>query len=176
VGTLCDLDWEIVAVKKNLGIVIMPVKTLCCFILLVVYSLGCKTNYIPAAPASIGKPVDSVYAGLPTHLLKSETDLDSFIDAAGNAQVVLLGEATHGTDDFYKWRASISRRLIIEKGFNTIAVEGDWADGEKINRFVHGASGDSTAAVAVLQQFDRWPVWLWANTEVVLVYYMVKSL
>ena len=107
-----------------------------------------------------------MYLNLPAHLLTSETDLDSFIDAAGNAEVVLLGEATHGTDDFYKWRAAISRRLIIEKGFNTIAVEGDWADGARINRFIGGASGDSSTAVSVLQQVDRWPVWLWANTEV----------
>jgi erythromycin esterase-like protein len=79
---------------------------------------------------------------------------------------VLLGEASHGTSEFYTWRTEISKRLIAEKGFSFIAVEGDWPDCYQVNRFVKGRH-QATNARDVLHAFDRWPTWMWANREVV---------
>jgi erythromycin esterase-like protein len=82
------------------------------------------------------------------------------------AKYVLLGEASHGTHEYYTWRTAISKRLIVEKDFSFIAVEGDWPDCYRINRFVKGFSDAGTTAVDVLRQFKRWPTWMWANWEV----------
>ena len=97
--------------------------------------------------------------------LRTAADLDSLIDAIGDSRYVLLGEASHGTSEFYTWRAEISKRLITEKGFSFIAVEGDWPDCYSVNRYVKGLSGES--AESVLHAFSRWPTWMWANREVV---------
>jgi Erythromycin esterase homolog len=97
--------------------------------------------------------------------LTSNGDLDPLIEAIGDSRYVLLGEATHGTSEFYKWRAAISRRLAVEKGFSFIAVEGDWPDCYSVNRFVKQIAGDT--AEKVLHSFSRWPTWMWANREVV---------
>jgi erythromycin esterase-like protein len=85
---------------------------------------------------------------------------------AGTSRVVLLGEATHGTHEFYHWRAKISKRLIQEHGFSFIAVEGDWPDCYRVNRFVKGYDDAGDDARTVLRSFDRWPTWMWANEEV----------
>lgn len=97
--------------------------------------------------------------------LGSSADLDPLMDRIGNARYVLLGEASHGTHEYYTWRTAISKRLIAEKGFNFIAVEGDWPDCYKINAFVKGHT-DVTDAVKVLREFKRWPTWMWANWEI----------
>ena len=92
--------------------------------------------------------------------------LDPLIERIGDARYVLLGEATHGTHEFYSWRTEISKRLIREKNFSFIAVEGDWPDCYRVNRFVKGnAAADD--AEGVLHAFSRWPTWMWANREVV---------
>ena len=77
--------------------------------------------------------------------LNNSKDLDQLLEDIGDRPIVMLGEASHGTHEFYTWRAAISRRLIEEKGFNFIAVEGDWPDCYKINRFIKGYkdAGDS---------------------------------
>ncbi len=98
--------------------------------------------------------------------LEDAEDLDPLLDRIGDARYVLLGEASHGTHEYYLWRARISRRLIEEKGFRFIAVEGDWPDCYRVNRYVHGELGDTTAE-KVLEGYDRWPTWMWANWEVV---------
>src|SRR4051812_24307284 len=97
--------------------------------------------------------------------LAAPSDLDPLIDLVGDAQYVLLGEATHGTSEFYRWRTEISRRLIREKGFSFIAVEGDWPDCYRVNRFVRGED-KAAGAADVLHAFARWPTWMWANREV----------
>jgi erythromycin esterase-like protein len=79
----------------------------------------------------------------------------------------LLGEASHGTHEYYTWRAAISQRLIAEKGFSFIAVEGDWPDCYRVNRYVKGYAGSGDSARDVLHAFERWPTWMWANEEVV---------
>ena len=73
---------------------------------------------------------------LPHHPLRSEADLDILMREIGDKRVVLLGEASHGTAEYYTWRAAISKRLIQEKGFNFIAVEGEWADSYRVNKFI----------------------------------------
>ena len=93
-------------------------------------------------------------------------DLDPLLELVGDARFVLLGEATHGTSEFYTWRTEISKRLIEEKGFSFIAVEGDWPDCYRVNRFVKSLPGAGDDAEAVLHAFERWPTWMWANREV----------
>jgi len=87
------------------------------------------------------------------------------IDAVGSARVVLLGEATHGTHEFYRERAFITRRLITECGFNAVIVEGDWPDAYRVNRFVRGVGQDEDA-VDALGDFGRFPTWMWRNADV----------
>jgi erythromycin esterase len=99
--------------------------------------------------------------------LRAERDLDPLLERIGGARYVLLGEASHGTSEYYTWRAAISRRLIEEKGFSFIAVEGDWPDCYRVNRYVKGYRDAGTDARAVLHAFTRWPTWMWANEEIV---------
>ncbi len=98
-------------------------------------------------------------------LTGAEADLDPLIEAVGDARLVLLGEATHGTSEFYRARAEITRRLILEKGFTAVAVEADWPDAYRVNRWVKGESADRTPEEA-LGGFRRFPQWMWRNTEV----------
>ena len=98
--------------------------------------------------------------------IESPGDLDPLLDQIGDARYVLIGEATHGTSDFYRWRAALSRRLITERGFSFIAVEGDWPDCYRVNRFVKGYPDSGNSAYELMHAFDRWPTWMWANREV----------
>ena len=100
------------------------------------------------------------------HRLESAKDLDPLMERIGDAKYVLLGEATHGTHEYYTWRAEITKRLITEKGFSFVAVEGDWPDCYKINRWVKDYPGTEKSIVDVLKQFSRWPTWMWANWEI----------
>jgi erythromycin esterase-like protein len=99
--------------------------------------------------------------------LDGPADLDPLLERIGNAHYVLLGEASHGTSEYYQWRAEISQRLIREEGFSFIAVEGDWPDCYRVNRYVKGFHDSGTDAREVLEAFVRWPTWMWANEEVV---------
>lgn len=99
--------------------------------------------------------------------LINSVNLAELIEIAGNRKLTLLGEASHGTHEYYAWRDSISRRLIAEKGFNFIAVEGDWASLYELNRYVKNMQGAATSAREVLLGLDRWPLWMWGNEEVV---------
>ncbi|MCC7415547.1 MAG: erythromycin esterase family protein [Acidobacteria bacterium] len=90
---------------------------------------------------------------------------DALIEGVGDARIVLLGEATHGTHEFYRERAFITRRLIAERGFAAVAVEADWPDAYRINRYVRAASRDETA-VQALGDFGRFPTWMWRNADV----------
>ena len=99
--------------------------------------------------------------------LANPDDLDPLIDAIGEARYVLLGEASHGTSEFYTWRTALSKRLIVEKQFSFIGVEGDWPDCYRVNRFVKGYQNSGASAAEVLHAFDRWPTWMWANREIV---------
>lgn len=98
--------------------------------------------------------------------LQNANDLSVIIDDIANRSVVLLGEASHGTHEYYTWRTALSKRLIEEKQFQFIAVEGDWPDCYQINRYVKGYEDAGTGIREVLEQFDRWPTWMWANWEI----------
>ncbi len=93
-------------------------------------------------------------------------DFDELIRRIGNARFVLLGEASHGTQEFYEARARITLRLVAERGFAAVAIEGDWPDAYRVNRFVRGLGEDRDASAA-LQGFQRFPTWMWRNTAVV---------
>ena len=97
--------------------------------------------------------------------LRTAEDLDPLLERIGDARIVMLGEASHGTHEYYTWRSLISKRLIQEKGFDFIAVEGDWPDCYCINRYIKGYD-NAAGAGKVLRQFNRWPTWMWANWEV----------
>ncbi|HEY0462042.1 MAG TPA: erythromycin esterase family protein [Pyrinomonadaceae bacterium] len=90
---------------------------------------------------------------------------DEILALVGDARFVLIGEASHGTHEFYKYRAAITKRLIAEKDFAAVAVEADFPDAYRINRFVRGEGSDRTAEDA-LGEFQRFPLWMWRNTEV----------
>jgi erythromycin esterase-like protein len=92
-------------------------------------------------------------------------DYDPLVEFAGEKSRVLLGEASHGTHDFYRERAEITKRLIKEKGFTAVAVEADWPDAYRVNRYVRGESKDADAAEA-LAGFRRFPTWMWRNADV----------
>jgi erythromycin esterase-like protein len=90
---------------------------------------------------------------------------DALLEAVGDAGLVLIGEASHGTHDFYRMRADLTKRLIAEKGFGAVAVEGDWPDAWRVNQFVRGR-GPETDAEQALAGFRRFPTWMWRNTDV----------
>lgn len=99
--------------------------------------------------------------------LESAKDLDAIIQAIGNVDYVLLGEASHGTSEFYTLRMELSKRLIEEKGFSFIAVEGDWPSCYTLNRYVKNEEGASSGGREALYDFNRWPSWMWANREII---------
>jgi erythromycin esterase-like protein len=104
--------------------------------------------------------------------IRPDENFDQVLKQIDDASIVLLGEATHGTREFYRMRAEISKRLITDKGFDAIAVEADWPDALRVNRFIQLMSDDRTADEA-LSGFQRFPQWMWRNNEIVeLVYWM----
>jgi erythromycin esterase len=99
--------------------------------------------------------------------LQEQADLDPLLERVGAARYVLLGEASHGTAEYYRWRSQMSQRLICEKGFSFIAVEGDWPDCYRVNRYIRGFPNSGADVREVLEAFARWPTWMWANEEIV---------
>jgi erythromycin esterase-like protein len=97
--------------------------------------------------------------------LSRDDDHAALLGLVGDARIVLLGEASHGTHEFYRERVRITQRLIAERGFRAVAVEGDWPDAYRVDRFVRGKSGDASAPEA-LAGFRRFPTWMWRNTDV----------
>jgi erythromycin esterase-like protein len=106
-----------------------------------------------------------VVAGAALPLTGNASDYDALITLVGDSRFVLLGEASHGTHEFYKERCLITKRLIAEKGFSIVAVEADWPDAYRVNRYVHGESADPDA-VDALSGFKRFPAWMWRNADV----------
>jgi erythromycin esterase-like protein len=95
----------------------------------------------------------------------ASSDYDPLIQEIGEARYVLIGEASHGTHEFYRERARITKRLIQEKGFTAVAVEADWPDAYRVNRYVRGANSDAEA-IDSLAGFKRFPTWMWRNADV----------
>lgn len=98
--------------------------------------------------------------------LNGPDDLDAIVEAAADARVVLLGEASHGTSEYYTLRMEITKRLIRDKGFHFVAVEGDWPSCGTLNRYVKNDPGAAGSVREALGDFNRWPTWMWANREV----------
>jgi erythromycin esterase-like protein len=122
-------------------------------LLLIPMMLSCNSTTPPTA------------ADFRPHALNgSAQDYDPLLGAIGNAHLVLLGEATHGTHEFYVERARITRRLIAEKQFTALALEAEWADAARLDAYVKGTSGDASAREA-LGAFTDFPRWMWANAE-----------
>jgi erythromycin esterase-like protein len=111
-------------------------------------------------------PITAAIAGGAQLLQGAAGDYDGLLDLIGDARFVLLGEATHGTHEFYEQRARITERLIREKGFTAVAVEADWPDAYRVNRYVR-AEGSDRDAVGALAGFQRFPSWMWRNADVV---------
>jgi len=91
-------------------------------------------------------------------------DYDALMKLVGDARFVLLGEATHGTHEFYRESARITRRLVEEKGFDAVVLEADWPDAYRVNEYVHGRGKDAKAEQS-LSGFTRFPLWMWRNTD-----------
>ncbi|KAH9857938.1 hypothetical protein C2E23DRAFT_919507 [Lenzites betulinus] len=99
-------------------------------------------------------------------LSSSSPSYDPILDAIGDAQIVLIGDGSHGTYEFYAHRASLTKRLISENGFTAVAVEADWPDALRINRYCHGGAlggGKIKDARDALAEFERFPKWMWKN-------------
>jgi erythromycin esterase-like protein len=94
-------------------------------------------------------------------------DLDPLLARIGRARFVLVGAASYGTAEFHRWRAELTKRLVAERGFDFVAVDGDWADCHRLHSCVTGAPGAPNDPAAVLWGLRRWPRWRWANEEVV---------
>src|SRR5207248_1083227 len=99
------------------------------------------------------------------HAIASESDYESLRQLAGNHQIVLIGEASHGTQEFYEVRAELTKRLIAENGFRSLAIEADWPDALRVHRYVQGSDNDPNGENA-LGGFKRFPQWMWRNTVV----------
>ena len=119
----------------------------------------------PEASAQAEREPSEIVRSLCRRLTGDWADYDHLLDGIGDARLVLLGEATHGTHEFYRERALITRRLIEEKHFCAVAVEADWPDAYRVNRFVRGTGRDEDASDA-LGDFKRFPAWMWRNADV----------
>jgi erythromycin esterase len=124
-----------------------------------------RANEFPNYAELLPDPSDALHAF--SKPLDTCEDVKPLIERIGAARLVLLGEASHGTAEYYEWRRRISQRLICDQGFNFIAVEGDWPDCYRVNRYVKHRPEAGDDAREVLHAFGRWPTWMWANEEVV---------
>ncbi|MDY6798890.1 MAG: erythromycin esterase family protein, partial [Pseudomonadota bacterium] len=99
-----------------------------------------------------------------TPLTGGAGDYDELLELCRDRSFILLGEASHGTHEFYRARAEITKRLILEQGLNAVAVEADWPSAYRVNRYVRGLGNDRSAEEA-LGEFQRFPLWMWRNME-----------
>ena len=109
-----------------------------------------------SAPASLARLARPIHG---------EDEVDQILDLLAPARIVMLGGASYGTHEHYDLRASLTRKLIGERGFAALIVEGDWPDALRVDRYVRNQSDDDDAAMA-LTAFDHFPSWAWRNDEV----------
>jgi len=112
-------------------------------------------------PSHVGAEIRSM-----ARALDRPADLRPLVERIGDARIVCLGEASHGTHEFYAWRAELTRQLITEQHATVIGVEGDWPDCWHLNQWVRGRADQGADARDVLARFQRWPTWMWANRDV----------
>src|SRR4028118_685972 len=116
----------------------------------------------PPAAMPAAEVVEAVRAA--AHPLTGQPgDYAPLLELVGDNRFVLLGEATHGTHEFYEERARITRQLIQEKGFSAIAIEGNWADADRVNRYIRGLGQDPGATQALANFKNEFPDWMWSN-------------
>lgn len=130
-------------------------------------------NFETLAPKQKERVTDNIKSV--SHRFETAYDLEPLMDRIGDSRFVLLGEASHGTHEYYTWRTAITRRLIEEKGFSFVAVEGDWPDCYRLNRYIKGYEDAGKTEEEVLRKFDRWPTWMWANWEVAALLSWMKD-
>jgi len=129
----------------------------------------CRRIFTGAVPLALGLALSTAAAD---PLIEIATPfpapgLNRLAEAAGGSTLVLLGESTHGTHEFYRARAALSKALIEDHGFRFIAVEGDWAALQAVDRYVRHRPGAPGSAREALRRIERWPLWMWANADVV---------
>jgi len=115
--------------------------------------------------SNLSRHLVSAATGAAVQCCNSREDFERIVNRLGPARVYLIGEASHGTQDFYNVRASITKHLIEHRGLSAVALEADWPDAYRVNRFVRGEGPDADANAA-LSGFGRFPAWMWRNTEV----------
>src|SRR5437588_1989854 len=103
-------------------------------------------------------------------------ELDELMKLIGDARFVLIGEASHGTHEFYKTRAQITQRLISDKNFNAVAAEADWPDAWSVNAYLKGTARTISDANQALGEFRRFPTWMWRNADVLAFVEWLKKL
>jgi len=108
---------------------------------------------LAALVREVAEPIDDI----------DGASIDALLDRVGDARLVLLGESTHGTSEFYRMRARITRELVMHRGFSFVAVEADWPDAARVDDYVLGGKPRSSLAFTA---FDRFPTWMWRNEEV----------
>jgi erythromycin esterase-like protein len=108
---------------------------------------------VPEAIKSIARP------------LHGEQDIDRLVEMIAHKRIVMIGEATHGTHEFYDFRSALTRRLIQHHGFSAVAVEGDWPDALRVDRFVRDQASEDDNVISSLDAFERFPRWMWRNDD-----------
>src|SRR5215203_6544231 len=127
--------------------------------------IACRGSSIDAPASTAASASVEVVRQAAHPITGAASDYDPLLALVGDARFVLLGEQTHGTHEFYRERARITQRLITEKGFTAVAIEGDWPDAYRANRWLRLAGADADAEEA-LRGFKRFPTWMWRNAEV----------
>ncbi len=131
---------------------------------------SCLSSACGAAPPSAarteqpGRDAARAIAAAARPIAGTAQDYADLLPAAGAARRILLGEATHGTHEYYRERARLTERLILEHGVTAIAIEGDWSPTYRLNAYVRGLGNDRSAAEA-LRGFTKFPEWMWPNAE-----------
>jgi len=122
-----------------------------------------ETGVVPAGEKAEASLPELIFQSSEHFARIEDASLDNLLARIAHSRLVLLGEASHGTAEFYEMRARITRELIEKKGFNVIAVEADWPDAAHINHYIHGAAPDPLLEST---PFSRFPTWMWANDSV----------
>jgi protein-L-isoaspartate(D-aspartate) O-methyltransferase len=129
-----------------------------------------------AAKPATGKPETTlpelIYQSSEHFARIDHVNLNNLLERIGDSRLVLLGEASHGTAEFYEMRARITRELVEKKGFNIVAVEADWPDAACIDHYIHDSSSDP---LLESKPFSRFPTWMWANQSVLEFTHWLKA-
>lgn len=133
------------------------------------------TLIISFAQNAAGNDEIQQYVNSESVSLSSFEDFAPFLTDANQKKLVLLGEASHGTSEYYTWRAEISKYLITEKGFDFISVEADWPSAYAVNRYVKNLPGSAETAEEAMEAFVRWPHWMWKNEEVLELIHWLRA-